>query len=111
MWSANSYFTAIGNHHICIGSTSPAIVFIKNTVEAQKLQDYASSRCTITYRAPELFHVEVNATIDQRTDIWVNIENIILKCWLSIFFNFHTNGKEISIMKHTNVDILLNFSH
>lgn len=50
---------------------SPAIVFIKNSAEAQKLQDYASSRCTITYRAPELFNVEVDATIDQRTDIWV----------------------------------------
>jgi hypothetical protein len=26
----------------------------------------------MTYRAPELFHVESYCVIDQRTDIWVN---------------------------------------
>lgn len=64
------------------GSTAPAILFIKNNSEGQKLQDYASSRCTITYRAPELFNVEVNSTIDQRTDIWVMnlISDLNLKC-------------------------------
>lgn len=60
---------------------SPAIVFIKNSAEAQKLQDYASSRCTITYRAPELFNVEVDSTIDQRTDIWVCKQNSNVVFW------------------------------
>ncbi len=35
------------------------------------LQDWAAQRCTISYRAPELFNVESHCIIDERTDIWV----------------------------------------
>lgn len=34
-------------------------------------QDWAAQRCTISYRAPELFNVESHCIIDERTDIWV----------------------------------------
>ncbi|KAJ6665537.1 hypothetical protein lerEdw1_003379 [Lerista edwardsae] len=33
-------------------------------------QDWAAQRCTISYRAPELFTVERECVIDERTDIW-----------------------------------------
>ena len=38
---------------------------------AQRLQDDAAERCSMTYRAPELFNVQSPSTIDERTDIWV----------------------------------------
>ncbi|KAK2853846.1 hypothetical protein Q5P01_006507 [Channa striata] len=34
------------------------------------IQDWAAQRCTISYRAPELFNVESYCIIDERTDIW-----------------------------------------
>ncbi|KFO09120.1 Serine/threonine-protein kinase 16, partial [Balearica regulorum gibbericeps] len=33
-------------------------------------QDWAAQRCTISYRAPELFTVPSQCVIDERTDIW-----------------------------------------
>ncbi|XP_060533480.1 serine/threonine-protein kinase 16 [Cylas formicarius] len=53
-----------------LGSCAPAKVQICGAQDAQKLQDVASERCSMTYRAPELFHVESYCVIDQRTDIW-----------------------------------------
>lgn len=53
-----------------LGSTSPAIVRISNNTEACRIQEFASEMCTMPYRAPELFNVESNTVIDQRTDIW-----------------------------------------
>lgn len=44
--------------------------------EAQHLQDVASERCSMPYRAPELFNVESYCMIDERTDIWVNSDCI-----------------------------------
>ncbi|XP_044763717.1 serine/threonine-protein kinase 16 isoform X2 [Coccinella septempunctata] len=53
-----------------LGSCAPAKVQICGAQDAQKLQDLAAERCSMTYRAPELFHVESYCVIDQRTDIW-----------------------------------------
>ena len=50
---------------------APARVEIKSYQAAQRLQDDAAERCSMTYRAPELFNVESPSTIDERTDIWV----------------------------------------
>ncbi|XP_008997783.1 serine/threonine-protein kinase 16 isoform X3 [Callithrix jacchus] len=33
-------------------------------------QDWAAQRCTISYRAPELFSVQSHCVIDERTDVW-----------------------------------------
>ncbi|CAB1327657.1 unnamed protein product, partial [Coregonus sp. 'balchen'] len=43
---------------------------VKGTREAMTVQDWAAQRCTISYRAPELFNVESHCVIDDRTDIW-----------------------------------------
>lgn len=53
------------------GSCAPAKVQVCGAQDAQKLQDIAAERSSMTYRAPELFHVESYCVIDQRTDIWV----------------------------------------
>ncbi|XP_056634313.1 serine/threonine-protein kinase 16 [Diorhabda sublineata] len=53
-----------------LGSCGPAKVQVCGAQDAQKLQDLAAERCSMTYRAPELFHVESYCVIDQRVDIW-----------------------------------------
>ncbi|XP_041367214.1 serine/threonine-protein kinase 16-like [Gigantopelta aegis] len=52
------------------GSAAKARVEVRNAKEATHLQDIAAERCTIMYRAPELFNVDMNADIDERTDVW-----------------------------------------
>lgn len=47
--------------------------------DAQRLQDIAAERCSMPYRAPELFNVKSYCVIDQRTDIWVRI--IYMAVW------------------------------
>ncbi|XP_050315866.1 serine/threonine-protein kinase 16-like isoform X2 [Anthonomus grandis grandis] len=53
-----------------LGSCAPAKVQVCGSQDAQKLEDVAAERCSMTYRAPELFHVESYCVIDERTDIW-----------------------------------------
>uniref|UniRef100_A0A2C9K6T6 non-specific serine/threonine protein kinase n=1 Tax=Biomphalaria glabrata TaxID=6526 RepID=A0A2C9K6T6_BIOGL len=53
-----------------LGSAAPAQLEIKTAREASSLQDLAAERCSMLYRAPELFTVETNTSIDERTDIW-----------------------------------------
>ncbi|XP_048237232.1 serine/threonine-protein kinase 16-like isoform X39 [Haliotis rufescens] len=53
-----------------LGSAAKARVDVRNLREARALQDTAEERCSMLYRAPELFNVDSNANIDERTDIW-----------------------------------------
>jgi len=53
-----------------LGSTTASRVEIKSYSEAQKLQDDAAERCSITYRAPEFFNIQSPSSFDERTDIW-----------------------------------------
>lgn len=55
-----------------LGSTAIARVNVENLVEAQNLQDLAAERCSMPYRAPELFNVEKNTTVNEKTDVWVS---------------------------------------
>lgn len=55
---------------IDIGSATEARVQVCGQSDAQKLQEMAEERCTISYRPPELFCVQSYCTIDERTDIW-----------------------------------------
>lgn len=54
-----------------IGSVAPARVKICGSQAAQTLQDLAAERCSMPYKAPELFNVESYCMVDERTDIWV----------------------------------------
>ncbi|XP_036355973.1 serine/threonine-protein kinase 16 [Octopus sinensis] len=53
-----------------LGSSVMARTEIKTMSEARTLQDVAAERCSMQYRAPELFNVEKGSCIDERSDIW-----------------------------------------
>lgn len=53
-----------------LGSATEARVQICGQSDAQRLQELAAERCSIVYRAPELFSVQTYCTIDERSDIW-----------------------------------------
>ena len=52
------------------GSVDAARHMITTASEARSMQDQAAERCTMPYRAPELFHVETDSIVDEKTDIW-----------------------------------------
>ncbi|XP_075685283.1 serine/threonine-protein kinase 16 [Rhinoderma darwinii] len=53
-----------------LGSMNHARIEVNGTRQAMAVQDWAAQRCTISYRAPELFNVSSDCVIDERTDIW-----------------------------------------
>ncbi|KAF6036210.1 STK16 [Bugula neritina] len=53
-----------------LGSVDKAICHAKNSREGQRIQDDAAERCTMPYRAPELFNVQTDDVITEATDIW-----------------------------------------
>ncbi|XP_075037098.1 serine/threonine-protein kinase 16 [Mixophyes fleayi] len=53
-----------------LGSMNHARIDVTSSRQALAVQDWAAQRCTISYRAPELFNVNSNCVIDERTDIW-----------------------------------------
>lgn len=53
-----------------LGSANKARVDVNTPSDAHKLQDEAAERCSMFYRAPELFNPELGNSIDERTDIW-----------------------------------------
>ncbi|XP_075465702.1 serine/threonine-protein kinase 16 isoform X1 [Ascaphus truei] len=53
-----------------LGSMNHARIEVTGSRQAMTVQDWAAQRCTISYRAPELFNVDSNCVIDERTDIW-----------------------------------------
>ncbi|NWS54117.1 STK16 kinase, partial [Chunga burmeisteri] len=53
-----------------LGSMNRARIEVNSSREAMAVQDWAAQRCTISYRAPELFTVPSQCIIDERTDIW-----------------------------------------
>ncbi|KAI8139518.1 other/NAK protein kinase [Fennellomyces sp. T-0311] len=52
------------------GSACRARVEIHNRQEALKQQDLAAEHCTMPFRAPELFDVKTETTLDEKVDIW-----------------------------------------
>ncbi|NXV77213.1 STK16 kinase, partial [Atlantisia rogersi] len=56
-----------------LGSMNQARIEVNSSREAMAVQDWAAQRCTISYRAPELFTVPSQCIIDERTDIWVRM--------------------------------------
>jgi serine/threonine kinase 16 len=52
------------------GSVSNARHVITGRHEALRLQEFAQANCTPLYKAPELFDIASDITIDERTDIW-----------------------------------------
>ena len=53
-----------------LGSVARARVEVTSRRAALSLQESAAQLCTAAYRAPELFEVPSECTIDERTDVW-----------------------------------------
>ncbi|KAK9461852.1 kinase-like domain-containing protein [Lipomyces oligophaga] len=53
-----------------LGSCMRARTKVTSRAQALEIQDSAAEQCTLPYRAPELFDVKTNTTIDERVDIW-----------------------------------------
>ncbi|XP_022080017.1 serine/threonine-protein kinase 16-like isoform X2 [Acanthaster planci] len=52
------------------GSMAPARLEVKGRSEALAVQDLAAEKCSMLFRAPELFHVESHTIIDEKVDVW-----------------------------------------
>ncbi|KAJ1992401.1 Serine/threonine-protein kinase env7 [Dimargaris cristalligena] len=53
-----------------LGSSRKARVYIANRQMALQEQDDAAEHCSMPYRAPELFDVPTDTTLDEKVDIW-----------------------------------------
>ena len=53
------------------GSCMKARIQIENRSQALRQQDTAAEHSTMAYRAPELFDVKTETTLDEKVDIWV----------------------------------------
>lgn len=53
-----------------LGSLAPSPTPITSRSLALAVQDTAAEHCTMPYRAPELFDVKTDTTIDTKVDIW-----------------------------------------
>lgn len=53
-----------------LGSLQPSPTHITSRSQAIAVQDQAAEHSTMPYRAPELFDVKTNSTIDTKVDIW-----------------------------------------
>ena len=52
------------------GSVREARRTVSSRLEALRLQEDAEAHCTAAYRAPELFDVPSECTVDEKVDIW-----------------------------------------
>lgn len=81
-----------------LGSATNARVQICGQQDAQKLQDLAEERCSIVYRAPELFSVQSYCMIDERTDIWsLGCVLYSLCFWKSPFDVIYEKGDSVAL--------------
>jgi len=53
-----------------LGSLAPAPTPVTSRAQAIAVQEDAAEHCTMPYRAPELFDVQTDTTIDTKVDIW-----------------------------------------
>ncbi|KAJ7762028.1 other/NAK protein kinase [Mycena maculata] len=65
------------------GSTVKARVEISNRSQALVQQDIAAEQSTMAYRAPELYDVKTDTTLDEKVDIWARtLRSLSLGCTL-----------------------------
>lgn len=80
------------------GSMGRARLDIGRTSEAMALQDLATEKCSMSYRAPELFNVESRTSIDERVDIWSLGCCLYAMCFFrSPFDSAHERGDSVAL--------------
>lgn len=52
------------------GSTTALSTIVSSRSEALRVEEYAESHCTASYRAPELFSTPNDSIIDNKADVW-----------------------------------------
>lgn len=85
---------------LLVGSMAPAKVQVCGSQDAQKLQDIAAERCSMPYRAPELFNVESYCVIDERTDIWVSTDQSWARVKYSLRNSFNNRIVKVNFRFH-----------
>ncbi|XP_020285491.1 serine/threonine-protein kinase 16 [Pseudomyrmex gracilis] len=81
-----------------LGSVAPARVQVCGTQAARNLQDLAAERCSMVYRAPELFNVESYCMVDERTDIWSLGCILYALCYFKSPFDIvHERGDSVAL--------------
>lgn len=80
------------------GSMGRARFDINKTSEAIALQDLAAEKCSMPYKAPELFNVESHTSIDERIDIWSLGCCLYAMCFFrSPFEAVHERGDSVAL--------------
>ncbi|XP_054713558.1 serine/threonine-protein kinase 16-like [Uloborus diversus] len=80
------------------GSMGKARQEIRKATDARILQDLAAEKCSMLYRAPELFHVESHSSIDERIDIWSLGCCLYAMCYFkSPFDAAHLRGDSVAL--------------
>ncbi|ELT94510.1 hypothetical protein CAPTEDRAFT_162050 [Capitella teleta] len=80
------------------GSMGIARLEIKTTSEATAITDLAAERCSMPYRAPELFSVQTHASLDEKVDIWSLGCTLYAMCYYeSPFDKVYQRGDSIAL--------------
>jgi len=79
------------------GSVSNARHTIKSRKEALELQEWSESNMTALYKAPELFDVSSDCTVDERTDIWALGCTLFAMCFNVSPFETEATGGSIAL--------------
>jgi len=91
----------INNSHCVLldfGSMTPATIKVNTRSEAQQWQDWAAENCCAQYRAPELFHIETNAMLTSKTDIF-SLGALLYACCFGIgpFDAVYSRGDSVAL--------------
>ncbi|CAF4072276.1 unnamed protein product, partial [Rotaria magnacalcarata] len=86
------------------GSMTPASFSMTTRSQAQQWQDWAEENCCVQYRAPELFHIETNSSITEKTDIF-SLGAILYACCFGKgpFDDVYSRGDSVYFLRDLSI--------